>query len=257
MYFINSGQRPAIGVQLRGYQDSTYFANPVYTKEDGAWQLHFTKAKPGAQLTFEVGKYDQYGTPLEVVNTHEITGYKMPAANTTQFKIIVCRKGERDEAATRYYQVIKASSEKALAKLKLSIDSLLAQDEKDHEQIALMFEKLSQYEKQGDSLSFYKAAYQIASINIDQANQRVLQYIAQLEQGVPLQVARQSLSLEAAGDNMDDGILLFEAALKELETRAGASKEIFDYQDAIKCYDTIIYYAEEMGIDGMRVAGFL
>jgi tetratricopeptide (TPR) repeat protein len=55
---------------------------------------------------------------------------------------------------------------------------------------------------------------------------------------------------------MEQGITLFRAGVKELEERARASAAVFDYKDAVICYDTLIAKAEKLNIDQLELSGY-
>ena len=249
MLFLSSGKSPAKGVEIAGSIEGTTKANTVYTLNDGAYHLVFQTAKTGHRVQLTIGNIDGEGKSIELVNDKEIANCRIPANATDEFEIIVCRKGERDLTAQRYYKIIKTSSDIALAQKENEYKQLLLVTKKDYEKIATLSAELANLQQQTDSLAIYKEAFSIASINKDNASQRVLRYLQLLEEGKSIQQAREALSIQNAAKDLDKSERLFKSAIEELERRAGASVAIFDFHDAIICYDTIISYSLKMNID--------
>ncbi|NNF33454.1 MAG: tetratricopeptide repeat protein [Saprospiraceae bacterium] len=256
MLFLSSGKTPAQGVAISGSIMEIENTNSVYTTDDGSYVLIFPKAREGHRVDLAIGEADQHGKQIEVVNEKEVEICRISADYKEEFEIIVCPKGSRDLAAQKYYRIIKTSSDLALANIKKEMDELLTQQEKDYNLIAEYGEKIAKLEKQTDSLTIYREAFQIASINRDNASKRVLRYLQLLDEGKSIMEAREALSIKNAAFDLNQSMQLFKAATVELETRAGASSSIFDYEDAIICYDTILSYAERMNIDPLMIAQY-
>ena len=254
--YLSSGKTPAQGVTVSGSIKEVENTNTVYTTEDGSYVLIFPKSREGYRVDLKIGEEDQHGKQIEVVNEKEVEICRISADYQEEFEIIVCPKGSRDLVAQKYYKIIKTSSDLALANIKKEMDELLAQQEKDYNLIAEYGEKISKLEKQTDSLMIYREAFNIASINKDNASKRVLRYLQLLDEGKSIMEAREALSIKNAAFDLNQSMQLFKAATVELETRAGASSSIFDYEDAIICYDTIISYAERMNIDPLMIAQY-
>ncbi|NNF33329.1 MAG: tetratricopeptide repeat protein, partial [Saprospiraceae bacterium] len=214
------------------------------------------KAREGHRVDLAIGEADQHGKQIEVVNEKEVEICRISADYKEEFEIIVCPKGSRDLAAQKYYKIIKTSSDIALAKMKKEMEGLLTKQEKDYNLIADYSERIATLEQQTDSLVIYREAFQIASINKDNASMRVLKYLQLLDEGNSIMEAREALSIQDAVVDLEQGISLFNAAIEELKTRAGASSSIFDYEDAITCYDTIINYSEKMKVDPLMIVQY-
>ena len=251
--YMNSGKKPAVGVEIAGTTEADETANVVYTNSKGAYELRFPVSRVGFPVDLKIGTSDGKGKAIEVVNEKEVELCKIPAKVTDVFKVIVCPKGYRDLAAQKYYNIIKTSSDIALAKKEKVLNNLLNDRKKDYQKIADLTAELDRLQQQTDSVKIYKEAFQIASINKDDASKRVLRYIELLEEGKSIQVAREALSIEEASKELDTSISQFKAAVEELERRAGASVAIFDYKDAIACYDTIILKSEKLGISPLKI----
>lgn len=254
--FLSSGKKPAIGVEISGSIEKIENANSVYTLDDGSFQLIFPKARVGYNVKLQIGEKDKYGEIIEIVNNKEIEICKIPAKVSDDFEIIVCKKGSRDIAAQRYYGIIKNSAEIALSTLNKEMEVLLLQKNKDYLRIEELSEKITKMEQQRDSLLIYKDAFHIASINKDKATKRVLLYIQLMDEGKSIQEAREALSIKGAANDLKSSVSSFNAAIEELETRLGASINIFDYNDIIICCDTLIYYSEKIGIKSIKTSWY-
>ncbi|MEM9686229.1 MAG: tetratricopeptide repeat protein, partial [Bacteroidota bacterium] len=258
--FLNSRKNPATGVELSGVikrsDTDSIVANTVYSGDDGTYRLVFPKAAVGYVVQLTIGEKDGNGQAIEVVNDAAVRICRIPEDAKEAFEIIVCKKGERDAIAETYYTIIKSSSDVALAGIKKELEVLLNQKKKRYQAVDSLIKRIARLEKQADSIPIYKEAYRIASINKDKANDRVLKYLNLLEAGISIQQAREVLNIESASRELESGVSLFEAGINELETRASASMSIFDYKDAIRCYKTIITYAEEIGMDRLKMASY-
>ena len=258
--FLNSGKTPVAGVQISGsitVSDSiTLTANAVYSASDGSYILTFPEAAPGHLVELTVGDTDGNEHPIELVNEEELRIWRIPKDPKEAFNIIVCKKGERDVTAQRYYEILKTSADRELEKMKKQWSALVDQNEKDYRKITEMSARINKLEKQADSLEIYKAAYRMASINRDNASRRVKRYLKRLDEGKSVQEAREALSIGKATIELEKNTKKFTAGVEELETRARASTSIFDYKDAIACYDTIISYSQSLGIDRLKMAHY-
>ena len=255
VFFLSSGNKPAVGVEVSGTIKGGLKANSVFTVDNGSFRLLFPNARDGMHIDLIVGNSDKNGTNIEVVNNKELeTLCKIPADPTEEFGVIVCPKGGRDLAAQKYYKIIKTSTDIELKKIKTQFDRLLNQEKKDYQKIKELSEKIAVLEKHSDSLIIYKAALQIASINTDRASARVLNYLNLLNKGNLVQEAREALSIEKASTELNSAATGFENAIQELEIRAEASVSIFDFNDAVMCYDTIIKYSEKLNVDQVKIA---
>ena len=254
--FMNSGKQPATGVEVAGTAEAGETANIVYTNAQGAYELKFPVSRVGFPVDLKIGSTDGKGKAIEVVNEKEVELCKIPAKVTDVFKVIVCPKGYRDLAAQKYYNIIKTSSDIALANKEKVLNNLLNDRKKDYQKITELTAELDRLQQQTDSVKIYQEAFQIASINKDDASKRVLRYIELLEEGKSIQEAREALSIKEASKELDASISQFKAAIEELERRAGASVSIFDYKDAIACYDTMIVKSEFMGVNPLLIASY-
>lgn len=254
--FLNSGKTPAVGVEVSGSIKGMEKANSVYTLNDGAYQLIFPNARDGYSVHLNIGSQDEGGRIIEVVNGKEVENCRIPAVATDEFEIIVCTKGSRDLVAQRYYKILKTSADIALAQKEKEYYTLQNERQKDFTKIAKLTAELAKLQEQTDSLTIYKEAFQIASINKDNATRRVLRYIQLLDEDKSVQEARKELSIGGASKDWDKGLELIEGAIEELVLRANISKIIFDYGDAIICYDTLISKSIKTKLDASTIANY-
>jgi hypothetical protein len=257
--FQNSKCTPATGVAVSGIikVEKEEYANKNYTDSKGQYELKFPLARKGHPVKLTIGNTDKTGQELEVVNEKEISLCRIPANASQEFEIIVCPKGARDVAARKYYNILKNSAEKAYEQMQQEFRVLTEAQNKDYTTIQQVADDLTKLQEQiYDSIAIYKEAMAIASINKDGVNDRVLNYLKLLDEGKSIQEARKELSISKASKDMEQGITLFRAGVKELEERARASAAVFDYKDAVTCYDTLIAKAEKLSIDQLELSGY-
>jgi tetratricopeptide (TPR) repeat protein len=257
--FQNSNFTPATGVAISGIikVEKEEYANKNYTDSKGQYELKFPLARKGHPVKLTLGKEDSKGQELEVVNEKEVSLCVIRANANQEFMIIVCPKGARDLAARKYYKILKSSAEKAYAKMQKELRALNSSQSTDYKSIQQIANELDKLQNQlNDSIAIYKEAMAIASINKDGANRRVLKYLKLLDEGKSIQEARKALSIPMASIDMENGIKQFRAGAKELEERARASATLFDYKDAVICYDTLIAKAEKLNIAPLELSGY-
>jgi tetratricopeptide (TPR) repeat protein len=257
--FQNSNYMPAVGVSVSGViyvNKEKYVSNKVYTDSKGQYELSFPLARIGHSVKLTIGETDNTGQELEVVNEKEISFCRIPVYANQEFKIIVCPKGSQDLAARKYYKILKNSAELAYEKLQEEFRTLIQTQNKDYKTIQEVVDNLTKLHQLSDSIAIYKEAMAIASINKDGVNERVLNYLKLLDEGKSIQEAREALSISKALNDMDKGITLFRFGAIQLEERARASATLFDYKDAVVCYDTLIAKAENLYIDQLELSEY-
>ena len=247
--FLNSNKTPAVRIKI---SDRNREANEVYSLPSGQFALSYPNKNPGERVELFVDTFNtDYGI-IEIVNKEILHQTLTSVPDITE--IIICKKGARDATARKLYGIIKTSSERILSAKQKQLDSLLSQSQKNYALIANLSNVIQKMQVQTDSLTLYNEALQIASINKDKASDRVLKYISLLESGESIQIAREILSIDKALKEMRDGIIKFNDGLEELEERSKASLLVFDYDDAIKCIDSIVKYAAELHMDNRKIA---
>ncbi len=247
--YMSSGKKAAVGVEVSGTIKDISSANPVYTTDDGDFQLIFPEAVIGRRVHLTIGKTDSEGQEIELVNQRAINSVRIPAIATHEFEIVIAKKGERDSMAQKYYGIFKTSAQRELDKILKKIASLETQHNKDYEKIQTLRNQYAKLERQNDSISIYREAYRLASINRDNASERVKKYLDLLDEGKSIQEAREELSVAAAAEELHESVSKFYDAVEELEYNAYASESFFDSEDAIDAYGKIIAALENMEID--------
>jgi len=257
VFYQSSGKKPAVGVKVNAEG-----SNGDYSKAKGEYTLTFPHLTKGKTVKPFIGDNnntirDGSGNMIELVNEKSLEYFTIPEnPNDAPLKIIVCPKGFRDIAAQKYYMILKVSSDNALRKIKNELISLLAQKDQDNAKMAELSAQLASLGGQIDSISLIKEAFTIASINKDDASERILRYIKLLDEGKSVQEAREVLSIKSAAKDLEESARRFNSAIEELKTRASASITMYDYKDALSCFDTILHYSELVGIDPIKTAGF-
>lgn len=254
--YLNSGGQPANGVQVSGKTPNATAANIVYTTAAGDFSLLFPHAKNGERIDIELGKDDALGQAIEVVNMKEVEQCRMPANGKDVFQVIICVKGTRERVAQKYYNIIRNSTEREMKRLRNEVKQMILAQQQDYTLIGQLTEKITKLEKQSDSISIYREAYRLASINKDNANARMLKYLELLESGESIQEALKVLDQEKAAQEIEENVLSFEAAMEELHTKAEGSFLQANYQDAVACFRTMIKYSDQLGIDPLTIVAY-
>ncbi len=254
--YLNSGGQPATGVQVTGKTPDAVAANIVYTTAAGDFSLLFPRAKNGERIDIELGKDDAQGQAIEVVNIKEVEQCRMPANGAEVFRVIICVKGTRERVAQRYYNIIRNSTEREIKRLREEVKHLVLAQQQDYAQIGELTEKITKLQEQTDSISLYREAYRMASINKDNATARVVKYLELLEQGESIEEALKVLDATKASQEIEKNIKSFEAGIEELLTKAKGEFFHARYTEAIALYQTILTHCENMGIDPLIMAGY-
>lgn len=150
--FQSSGKKPAINV---GVKDNQKEANTFYTTQTGKFNLEYPNKKPGDKIILQIDSYDGSNTPIEVVNDKELVSH-IPSDPNEIHEIIVCKKGERDIAAQKYFKILKTSADLELKKLKTLLDLYINKTLKNYDTIQVLFGRIEVYKKRNDSLSLIK-----------------------------------------------------------------------------------------------------
>ena len=129
--FLNSGSRPAVGVDI-----SAFGASTVPTTEAGMFVLKFPDKKPGDKVKLIVGSKDRNGTAVELVNDKVLAQVRVPSRpDDDVVEIIVCKVGQRNDAALRYNGIIVKAINEATDKRLRDIDEKLSATKIDAETI--------------------------------------------------------------------------------------------------------------------------
>lgn len=238
--YLNSKKQPAIGVEITAFGSSG-----DTSKDDGNYVLNFPNTRAGTTVYPTIGDEIVINgktiKKIELVNTEKLKTVNIPSdPNKAPLKIIVCPKGYRTNAAQAYYKIIKSSSENEKVKLKKQIADL---KQKFGASNNLLQKKQLEFDRiqkiANDSLKLYKEALAYASINRDDAADRVLLFLDALDAGMDIEEARKELSTEKAFNEALEHEKGIEASLEEIEQDAKSLINLYKFDQAIQKYDTI------------------
>jgi len=188
--FLNSGSRPAAGVDI-----SAFGANTRTTNDAGMFNLRFCDKKPGDKVKIIVGAKDRDGTPLELVNDSVLSQVRVPSKPDDDIvEILVCKVGQRNDAALRYNGIIVKTINEATDKRLREINEKLGAVKIDAETIVSLQNEKEKLAVERDS-ALAKAEEQslyMASINLDKANRLVKEAVAKVDslQDIPGAIAK-------------------------------------------------------------------
>lgn len=214
--FQNSGSSPAIGVAVSGAFGT---ATPVYTDEFGAFHLIFPNKKEGDKVKIQIGSEDKNGTAIELVNDKELDLFKLPRNPEEGVRIVVCRKGKRNEAAQQYYNILVKTAEKTYTQQLNRIEGKLNQNNISNEERRALILQMDELRKERDE-ALNKAeelATYIASIDLDQASELVKQAIQKIEQEEDVEAAILILDNEQLDKAYKNAMEQKEKAEKEMQ----------------------------------------
>lgn len=239
VYYQSSGWKPVEGIEI-----NSKGSNGDYSNTDGGYSLFFPNHDIGTGVVISIGKnntsLDISGNEVELVNNKELEQVVTPQNPfNTPINIIVAPKGKRDLAVRKYYNIINSHVENELAlkkqeliviKQKLSISNSIVRKKE---------AELETYKKINDSLSIYNEAFRIASINKDEATERVKNYIEALESGLSINEARKELNSEKAYKEAVKNIHNLKSTIDEISITAENFKTEFKYEEALNQYNLI------------------
>jgi len=177
--YFNSGSKPAVGVEIRAFG-----ANLVKTNEAGMFILNFSSKKPGDPVKISVGVTDHDGKALELVNVKELEQLNLPA-NPENFtvEVIVCRVGQRNDAAQEYYDILLKTADIAFNMRLSNIEEQLKQKNIDASTVVSLQEEKDNLRAERDSVvaKLEEQALYIANINLDKASKLVKDAVGKLD----------------------------------------------------------------------------
>ncbi len=257
--FLNSGSRPAVGVDI-----SAFGASTVPTTESGMFILKFPEKKPGDKLKIIVGSKDRTGAALELVNDKVLSQVRVPSKpDDDVVEIIVCKVGQRNEAALRYNGIIVKTVNDNYEKTLREINQKLAVQDIDAGTIVALQNEKDKLTTERDS-ALAKAEEQalfIASINLDKANRLVTEAVTKVD----------SLQDIAGAIVILDNEMLYQAYLEASEKKKKAEAEIqqvvsgfefkikllqplYRYSEIAGCYEKIAGIYEQENYDKEKLA---
>lgn len=269
--FQNSGKMPVSGVRISGL-GSANGANSIYTTDKGEFLLSFSSKSEGDRVRLSVGKQDQNGQSIELVNEKEIENCRIPSSPLDTFLIIVCHAGQRDLAMQRYYNILETAAKKKLKQKERKIDRLLEQQDLDEKTIADLVhqkEKLKQdFLSVQDELE--EQALFIANINLDNANKLVKEAVQMIDQQQDIEKALEILSLEKlmtmhaqnqetinkSEENIRTSRISEKKLVEALKLRIKLLQQNFQYADIIACYESIVLIYKENSFEDEALAEY-
>lgn len=237
--YLNSGSTPAEGVEIRAAG-----SNGAYSNSNGVYSLYFPNKKPGATVYPEIGttlvKNGSELKAIELVNFKEVEFFNIPTdPNKSPLKIVVCPKGFRNNSALKYYKLIKLNSEELIEKKTKEINELKTKLGESNSLVNQLKKEFEILKKNNDSTTIYSEALEIASINKDDANSRMLEFLEALDAGVSLDIARKLLSTKKAFSEALQSENQIVNSLEEINRDCSNLIRIKEFDLAIQKYDTI------------------
>ena len=168
---MNSGNKPVAGASIMAVG-----AIPADSDGNGAFQLVFSKAKPGAQVVVS----QIYKEGYELVNEVDIRDWILSDSYT--FKIVLCKKGSLDISRRKFYDIgqdryytLYLQAQGELKKEKES-NKLTQKEYADALEVAM-----GEYERAMSQLTYY--ADKFARINKDDLNELDAKALSLMEEG--------------------------------------------------------------------------
>ena len=168
---MNSGNKPVAGVAVMAVG-----AIPTDSDGNGAFQLVFSKAKPGTPVVITQIYKDGY----ELVNDTDVKSWTLSGSH--QFKIVLCQKGMLDISRRKFYDI----GQDRYYTLYLQAQKEL-KNEKENNKISqkkyedALSDAMKEYERAMSQLTFY--ADKFARINKDDLNDLDSRALALMEEG--------------------------------------------------------------------------
>jgi len=238
--YLNSGKKPAVGVEINAKGSSG-----DYSKSDGDYILNFPHSKAGTTVYPEIGDEIVINgakiKKIELVNIEKVEVINLPVDPTSSpLKIIVCPKGYRDQAAKKYYNIIRTEEKELLNKKNKELNAIKEKLGASHNLVINLQDEITQLKSQSkDSLKIYKEALEIASINRDDANQRVNDFLDALDIGIKIEEARKVLNTKKAYLEIVESDNKIQAGIEEIERDAKSLVNLYRFEEAIQKYDTL------------------
>lgn len=259
--FLNSGSRPAAGVKI-----SAFGANDCFTSDAGMFRLEFPNKKPGDKVKIIIGSSDKTGIAIELVNDKVLDQIRVPSRPDDDLvEIIVCKVGQRNDAAIRYNGLIVKTINETVDRRLKEIDEKLGAAKIDAETIVSLQNEKERLAAERDSalVKAEEQALYIASINLDKASNLVKDAVTKVDslEDIPGAIA------------VLDNEMLFQAYLDASEKKKKAESEIqqviagfefkiklleplYRYAEIAVCYEQIVKIYEKEDLDKIQKTAF-
>lgn len=262
--YLNSGRKSAEGVYI-----SAKGSNGTYSKSNGVFTLTFPTYSIGTTVYLKVGTKlilnSKESQEIELVNVEKVSSINIPIdPSKSLLKIVVCPKGYRNEAALRYYKLIKSSSKRFsrtkglafsnitrgiensnglfsqfTAGYNLSDGRLRGSGRSSNKSRSKYSEEIDYTQKENDSVLMYKKALEWASINRDDANKRMLDFLNALDLGLSIEEANKILNADKAFQEALSGEKNIFASIDEMKVNANNLIQMNQFEKAIQEYENI------------------
>jgi len=238
--YLNSGRKPAVGVEIKAKGSSG-----DYSKSEGDYILNFPHNKAGTTVYPEIGDEIVINgskiEKIELVNNEKLEVVNLPIDPTlSPLKIIVCPKGFRDKAAKNYYNIIRTEEKSIIDKKNRELIAIKQKLGASNSLVINLQNELELLKTQtNDSLKIYNEALEIASINRDDANQRVIDFLDALDAGIQIEEARKVLNTKKAFKEIVESEHKMLAGIEEIERDAKSLENLYRFKEAIQKYDTL------------------
>jgi len=176
--YLNSSSRPAVGVEV-----SAFGANSCLTNNAGMFELVFPTKRPGDKVKIILGNKDSNGNSLEIVNDKVLAQAHIPSRPDDDIlDVIVCKIGQRNEAAQQYYGLFIKTANETYEKRLREIEQAVKTGS--NALVSLEAEKDKLRTERDSAIAFAEEqALFVASINLDKASKLVRDAVEMLNKG--------------------------------------------------------------------------
>lgn len=243
--YMNSGKKRAVGVEINAKGSSGCFS-----RGDGSFTLNFPHLGSGTtvypKIEYKIILEGKIIQEIELVNVEKLEWVNIPEVpKLAPLKIIICTKGFRDLAAQKYYKILKTGARQKLSKKEKEIVELKRKLGESHDRVNIAQKELEYLHKLEDSLVVYKRALELASINKDDASDRINNYLSDLDAGINEVEAIEQLNFALAFGSVRKKGADTEEHFNEMRLVAKSKLNSGDFVGAIEKYDSITLLLSE------------
>lgn len=251
--YLNSGASPAVGVKI-----CAAGANACFTTVSGSFYLEFPDKKPGEIVQLTIGGQDKSGALLELVNAKELSQVRIPQNADEDFvEVIVCKIGQRNDAASRYNALIIKTINKNVERRLKEIQKKRKGFKNKGEQLTALLKEKEFVEKERDA-ALAKAsehALFIASINLDKTSQQSKNAIHKIDHGQDINDAIAALDNEILLDTyygVTRSNRQISAIIEAFKLKIILLGITFQYPEVIRCCQELTRINREQGFDSIQ-----